>query len=439
MRTLHACGKYILAGAATLAALASLDPAHAGVRVLHTFDLSDGDDPDGVLVEDTAGNLYGTTVGGGSGGCYKGCGTVFKLAPDGTESVLYSFGSRGNDGSEPDGLIMDEAGNLYGTTAYGGSAGCDDIGCGTVFEVAPDGTETVLYAFPGGAGGTFPVAGVIRDKAGNLYGTTAEGGTVNTNCQGSGCGTVFKLAPNGTETVLYTFAGGSDGDTPQAGLIEDSAGNLYGTTYEGGTGCTYFGCGTVFKIAPGGTKTTLYSFKGGTDGATPYSGLIAGSSGNFYGETSEGGGTGCSGYGCGTVFELAADGTETVLHAFAGGSDGAGPGAGLIKDKAGNLYGTTGGGGSGNCGIGEDLGCGTIFEVAPDGTETVLHAFQNVRSHGYDPGGLIKDKDAHLVGTTFNGGIRSCFGWPGRSGSAPAYHPRGCGIVFRLERHRLQS
>ena len=325
MRTLHACGKYILAGAATLAALASLDPAHAGVRVLHTFDLSDGDDPDGVLVEDTAGNLYGTTVGGGSGGCYKGCGTV------------------------------------------------------------------------------------------------------------------FKLAPNGTHTVLYAFTGGSDGDGPQASLIEDSAGNLYGTTYDGGTGCTFYGCGTVFKIAPDGTKTTLYSFKGGTDGATPYSALIAGNAGKFYGTTWEGGGTGCSGYGCGTVFELAVDGTETVLHAFAGGSDGALPSAGLIKDKAGNLYGTTGGGGSGSCDVGEDLGCGTIFEVAPDGTETVLHAFLNVRGHGYDPGGLMQDKKAHLIGTTFNGGIRSCFGWPGRSRSPPAFHPRGCGIVFRLERHRLQA
>ena len=431
MRTLYACGKYILTGAATLAALASLDPAHAGLRVLHAFAgySSDGRYPDGVLVKDSAGNLYGTTVWGGSSP--ECCGTVFKLAADGTESVLHSFTS-GSDGSEPDGLIMDEARNLYGTTGYGGSAGCDDIGCGTVFEVAPDGAETVLYAFPGGAGGTFPNSGVIMDKAGNLYGTTTEGGTVNTNCQGSGCGTVFKLAPNGTETVLYTFAGGSDGDTPQAGLIEDSAGNLYGTTSEGGNNsCTDgFGCGTVFKIAPDGTETTLYTFKGGTDGARPDSALIAGSAGNFYGETSEGGGTGCSGYGCGTVFELAADGTETVLHAFAGGNDGIGPSAGLIMDKAGNLYGTTGGGGSGNCSIGEDLGCGTIFEIAPDGTETVLHAFLNVRSHGYDPvAGLIKDKAGNLFGTTEEGGIRSC-----GSRSAPAFHPRGCGIVFRFEK-----
>ncbi len=430
MRMLHACGKYILAGAATLAALASLDPAHAGLRVLHAFDRSDGDNPEGALVEDSVGNLYGTTVSGGSGG-----GTVFKLAPDGTESVLHSF-TGGSDGSEPVGLIMDEAGNLYGTTRYGGSAGCEGSGCGTVFKLAPDGTETVLYAFAGENDGTFPNSGVIEDKAGNLYGTTDEGG--NTGC-GYGCGTVFKLAPSGTETVLYAFTGGSDGATPSAGLIEDSTGNLYGTTYQGGNNsCTDgFGCGTVFKIAPDGTETTLYTFKGGTDGGTPDSALIADSAGNFYGETSEGGGTGCSGYGCGTVFELAADGTETVLYSFCrkrGCSDGAGPSAGLISDKAGNLYGTTEGGGSGSCGIGEDLGCGTIFEVAPEGTETVLHAFLNVMSHGYDPGGLMRDKEGHLIGTTEEGGIRSCGGFPGRSGSPPAFHPRGCGIVFRFEK-----
>ncbi len=437
MRTLLACGKYILAGAATLAALASLDPAHAGVRVLHAFDLSDGDDPDGVLVEDSVGNLYGTTATGGSGSCFAGpCGTVFKLAPDGTESVLHSFTGR-SDGDQPYGLIKDEAGNLYGTTAYGGNVGCDGhgFGCGTVFEVAPDGTETVLYAFAGGGDGALPFAGVIRDKAGNLYGTTSEGG--NTDCWGYGCGTVFKLAPNGTETVLYAFTGGSDGVNPEASLIEDSAGNLYGTTYSGGTGfCTFSGCGTVFKIAPDGTKTTLYSFKGGTDGTSPLSALIAGGAGKFYGTTWEGGGGGCiRNSGCGTVFELAADGTETVLHAFADGSDGALPFAGLIEDKAGNLYGTTEGGGSGSCG---GLGCGTIFKVARDGTETVLHAFLHF-SHGYDPeGGLMQDKEDHLIGTTFNGGIRTCFGWPDRSRSVQGSHLRGCGIVFRLEPHRLQ-
>jgi uncharacterized repeat protein (TIGR03803 family) len=171
-----------------------------------------------------------------------------------TETVLHSF--TGSDGAFPlAGLIADSAGNLYGTTVSGGTGGCSQgAGCGVVFKVSPSGTETVLYSFTGGSDGAFPEAGLIADRAGNLYGTTNRGG-------GSGGGVVFKLSSSGTETVLYSFTGGSDGRNPQAGLIADSAGNLYGTTEGGGSGN-----GVVFKLSLGGTETVLHSFTG-SDGA----------------------------------------------------------------------------------------------------------------------------------------------------------------------------
>jgi uncharacterized repeat protein (TIGR03803 family) len=227
--------------------------------------------------------------------------------------------------------------------------------------------ETVLYSFKGGSDGSNPAAGLIVDSSGNLYGTTFNGGGGSGCGSDFGCGTAFKLAPDGTETVLHAFTGGSDGGLPEAGLIADGSSNLYGTAYQGGAS----NLGVVFKLAPDGTETVLYSFKGGGDGGVPAGTLIADSSGNLYGTTSEGGGSGCFGNGCGTVFKLAPDGTETVLHAFTGGSDGAHPNVALIADGAGNLYGTTGGGGITLC----YEGCGTVFKLAPDGTETVLHAF----------------------------------------------------------------
>jgi uncharacterized repeat protein (TIGR03803 family) len=405
MRTLDGWGKHIFAGGTALAMLASLDTAHAGrFRVLYSFaGGSDGAYPEAGLIKDLAGNLYGTTTGGGIS---YGYGTVFELAPDGIETVLYAF-TGGSDGNDPyAGLIRDSAGNLYGTTAFGGARHY-----GTVFELAPDGTETVLHSFTG-SDGADPFAGLIKDKAGNLYGTTEEGGS--TSCEGYGCGTVFELAPDGTETVLHAFTGGNDGDDPIGGLIKDSAGNLYGTTVNGGgTGCGY-GCGTVFKLAPDGTETVLYAFTGGSDGAGPAAGLIKDSAGNLYGTTEGGGGTSCnSGYGCGTVFEFAPDGTETVLHAFTGGNDGATPFAGLIKDSAGNLYGTTF--------LGGTYGGGVVFKVAADGTETVLHAF--TVKNGTNPfAGLIKDSAGNLYGTTSGGGNTSCNA------------PYGCGTVFRLKK-----
>jgi uncharacterized repeat protein (TIGR03803 family) len=388
------------AGPAALAAmLMAAAPAGAAdkpiLTVLHSFQggTSDGGRPSGELIADSAGTLYGTTsIGGGSGCLSTGCGVVFKLAPDGTGfKVLHSFSD--GDGANPrGGLIADHAGNLYGTTEAGGVGGA-----GTVFKLAPDGTGfKVLHFFAGGASdGARPRAGLIADHAGSLYGTTEAGGVGE-------AGTVFKLAPDGTGfIVLHSFSDG-DGARPRAGLIADHAGNLYGTTASSdGTDCRgpIVGCGVVFKLAPDGTYTVLHSFSGRpfSDGRSPRAGLIADGAGNLYGTTAFGGDTSCGpfGYGCGTVFKLAPDGTAfTVLHAFSLG-DGAFSNASLIADGAGNLYGTTQG--KEQYQSYNSYGS-TVFKLAPDGTYTVLHSFRLVRA------GLFADGAGNLYGTTFAGG-----------------------------------
>jgi uncharacterized repeat protein (TIGR03803 family) len=356
--------------------------------VLYRFCLqagcTDGSAPVAGLIMDKAGNLYGTTsAGGDSSGCSTGCGTVFELTPNAaktkwTETVLYSFCPQAGciDGAVPvASLIMDASGNLYGTTEAGGSSPCPFGGCGTVFELTPNAAkwaEKVLYNFcaqPGCADGSGPVAGLIM-HAGHLYGTTVEGGA---NCQTNdrpGCGTVFELTHNTakakwTEAVLHSFCAQTDcidGAFPEAGLIMmDPSGKLYGTT-EGGT---------VFALTPGPaktawTETVLYSFCAQTacaDGSEPVAGLIMGTAGNLYGTTRQGGHTaGC----CGTVFELTPNAAKTkwtqkVLYDFGSQPDGDGPVAGLIRDTAGNLYGTTVAGGA-KCQL-FSLGCGTVFEL----------------------------------------------------------------------------
>jgi uncharacterized repeat protein (TIGR03803 family) len=367
-----------------LAICAAFGSADAkGFHVLHAFTpgRADGYSPDTNLIRDKAGNFYGTTTFGGA----AGDGTVFVLAADGTERVIYSF-TGGSDGLAPvAGAIRDKSGNLYGTTYQGGNGNCPYVGCGTVFKVAPDGTESVLHVFSGGSDGSQPIAGLIKDKVGNLYGTTLNGGQ-------NGGGVVFALAPDGTETVLHAFAGGNDGAGPGAGLIRDSAGYFYGTTAAGGASNS----GTVFKVAPDGTETVLYSFRGGKDGDNPLSGLVEDAVGNFYGTTGGGGRR-----NLGTVFRLAPDGTETVLHAFRGGRDGAAPLAGLTPDGSGNFYGTTDEGG-GACV--NDVGCGVVFKIATDGTESVLHRFTG-RSDGASPdASLLSDKNGNLFGTAELGG-----------------------------------
>ncbi len=386
---------------ATTLVLAPAALAQGKFKTLYKFKGStDGNFSQASLIFDQAGNLYSTTTRGGAG-----YGTVFELTPnqDGswTESVLYSF-TGGADGADPfAGLIFDQAGNLYGTTYQGGSAGV-----GTVFELTPnlDGgwTQNVLHSFKN-SDGRYPVGGVIFGADGNLYGTTTNGGA-------AGQGTVFELTPNQdgswTESVLHSFKGGRDGGYPDHGsLIFDTAGNLYGATASGGkVGCNWLspGCGTIFELKPNSdgrwTEQVLHRFSGGTDGATPQPTLIFDKSGNLYGTTLLGGA-----HGVGNVFELMpnSDGSwkQKVLHQFKGGNWG--PWAGVIFDQAGNLYGTTLAGGNLNACGGQ--GCGVVFKLAPNSNggwnETVLHTFTD--HPGALPNALLTfDESGNLYGTT---------------------------------------
>jgi uncharacterized repeat protein (TIGR03803 family) len=352
--------------------------------VLHTFTgpTGDGANPAGALIMDAGGNLYGTTAFGGLTNCAAGdgCGTVFKLDRAGNETILHEFS--GPDGAFPAaGLLMDPAGNLYGTTVNGGSAGvCRNFGCGTVFKLDPAGNLTVIHAFTGGSDGGNPTAAVITDGNGNLYGTTGFGGAF-------GFGAVFKIDSAGNETVLHSFDR-TDGRDPLAALIMDAGGNLYGTTFLGGT----FGVGVVFKLDPSGNLTLLHIFTDQSDGGNSAASLIMDTAGNLYGTTESGDGF------AGNVFKLdPATGTFTVLHTFTGGSDGGAavftdiPAAGLLMDAAGNLYGAVSAGG--------DLNFGTVFKIDTANNFSVLHSFTG-GSNGSGPlASLIMDAAGNLYGT----------------------------------------
>ncbi len=319
------------------------------------FNCADGENPEAGVIMDSSGNLYGTTTGGGANN-----GNVFKLATNGTETVLYNFCSKRHcrDGAEPlAGVIMDSSGNLYGAAASGGA-----YGSGTVFKIAANGVEKVLYSFTGGSDGLFPDTGLIMDSAGNLYGTTQYGGA-------SLSGNVFEVSPDGAFNVLYSFCSRpdcTDGSNPEAGLIMDNLGNLYGTANAGGK----YGYGTVFELATNGTETVLHSFcsrRDCSDGAYPAAGLIMDGFGNLYGTTQFGVGRDCYDTNqdmCGAVFKLATNGTETVLYSFcsrASCADGLEPEGSLIMDSSGELYGTTFLGGTGHC----IDGCGAVFKLDP--------------------------------------------------------------------------
>jgi uncharacterized repeat protein (TIGR03803 family) len=318
---------------------ASQSPDHGSVfkldlktrvlTTLYTFTgTPDGDNPVDPVVLDPAGNIYGTTRGGGA----NGLGTVFKIDPNGVETILHSF--NGTDGQVPNGLIRDSAGNLYGTTVSGGIGGS-----GVVFRINKSGVEKTLYKFTG-PDGAQPYAGVTRDSAGNLYGTTDTGGDYRK-------GTVFKLAPDGTETVLHSFTGGAGGNRPSARVVIDSAGNLYGSTFAGGTGRL----GTIFKLDTSGVFTVLVNFSG-ANGEEPGE-LVIDAAGNLYGTTFKGGGP----FDAGVVFKLDPSGNETVLHSFAGKPDGSYPGAPLVVGLDGTIIGSTTQGGLNDA--------GTIFRIKP--------------------------------------------------------------------------
>jgi len=383
-------------------------------KTLHTFQPSDGSQPSADLIFDAEGNLYGTAAGGGP----NASGTVFKLAPnpDGswTQSVLYGFCSLSNcvDGATPQGdLIFDGAGNLYGTTANGGVSNF-----GAVFKLMPNPAgswkESVLYSFTGTGGrdGGEPIAGVIFDTSGNLYGTTLRFGA-------GGKGVVFELTPNTdgswTESVLHSFTGGTDGEGPWAGVIFDQAGNLYGTTVLGGAQ----GDGAVFRLAPnpdGSWKeSVLYSFRG-KEGGYLYTPVIFDGAGNLYGAAFNFGP-----HGGGVVFKLTPnpDGSwkESALHSFCSLKncrDGYSSVSRLIFDQAGNLFGTTELGGHMST-MGCEAGCGVVFKLAPNSrggwTETVLHTFLD--RPGADPNaGLIFDTSGNLYGTTAGDNQGKTFG-----------------------------
>jgi uncharacterized repeat protein (TIGR03803 family) len=365
------------------------------------------------LIFDKTGNLYGTTELGGT----NNQGTVFEMSPNSsgwTASVLYNF-TGSTDGGQPyASLIFDSAGNLYGTTNFGGSPNCN-MGCGTIFKLTHGSggwTESVLYTFTGGNDGREPYARLRFDAAGNLYGTTLLGGNIGSVCS-EGCGTVFKLTPGSsgwTESVLYAFQGAGDGASPYDGLALDAAGNLYGTAYSGGA----FAGGVVFKLSPGSsgwTERVLHSFKSGWGGAYLYGDLILDATGNLYGTAYQGG------QGYGVVFELmntSGRWTEKMLHQFRNTPAG-NPVAGLVMDAAGNLYGTTMlGATQTSCGG----GCGTLFKLSPTSTSwsyQVVHVFGQGTDGFHPTGDLILDASGNLYGTTLAGGAQ------------------GSGIVFEIQ------
>ncbi len=411
-----------------LCGMTTASPAQAqSLEVLHTFrGAPDGEVPDGGLL-DVGGTFYGTTSAGGTsnhctGQPYSGCGSVFTISSARHEQVLYSFGGPPDDGFDPGNgkLVTDEQGNFYGTTVSGGTGTCKSaagkvVGCGTVFKVTSSGAETILYSFKGGTtDGAYPSGGLVRDPAGNLYGATLEGGS-DRSCllshYNGGCGTVFELTAADEESVLYSFKGGpADGSFPTAPLVRDSKGNLYGTTGFGGAGEG----GTVFEVLASGAEKLRYSFSAfePSNGYDPGP-VVRDSAGNLYGTTVMGGDLSCALDGCGTVFELTGS-TLSVLHAFAGGTtDGEISTGGLLMDANGDLYGTTEYGGA--------YQSGTVFKVElSSGTESLVWSF-NGTTDGSDPTGtLTPDVDGNLYGTASTGGDLSCGGG------------KGCGTVFRV-------
>ena len=353
--------------------------------VLHVFTGGmDGVGPEAGLAQDGSGNLYGTTISGG----VDGGGVVFEVNIVGTETILHSFtGYNGTgDGASPDAaLIRDKAGNFYGSTFYGGSSGAGCGGsCGTVFKVDTSGIETVLYSFAGGsADGCSPWGGLIRDAAGNLYGTTSF-------CGSSGLGTLWKLDKNGKETILHSFAG-ADGAYPNYGnLLMDKRGNLYGVTRQGGSANE----GVVYRLTKSGRLTVLHSFTGPAtpDGCLPVGTLVMDPEGSLYGATGA-----CGAFGYGTVWKLDKNGEQTILHAFDwSASDGAYPFGGVVQDSEGNLYGSTGRGGPGD-------GDGTVYKLSRSGMFTLLHTF-SITDGYYPHGELVRDAKGGLYGTCSLGG-----------------------------------
>jgi len=439
-------------------ALTAVASAQWKEKVLYSFQgIPDGDQPVGAVVFDAAGNLYGATTLGGADTCpgIAQCGIVYKLQPPAkkggpwSETELYIFkGQKFNDGETPvGGVIFDTAGNLYGTTAYGGSGGCillgGVVGCGTVYKMTPPKTkggrwtESVVYSFQGGTDGDFPSGDLTFDSAGNLYGATQYGGGFG-SCNApffQFCGTIFRLSPpktkggKWTEKVLYSFKSGTDGANPNGGLLFDSKGAIYGTAYSGGGTSNCYadgvvGCGTVFQLTPpskrGGVwdEVTIHRFRGGSeDTNTPMAGLIWDKNGHLYGTTAGGQN---SGGDDGAIYRLAppskgrSQWVETLLHRL-GGAEGVSPMAGLIFDEVGQLFGTAS--------VGGTHGGGTVFRLNPNRpgawTLSVLHAFSGTPDGSYPTARITFDKSGNIYSTTQQSG---------RTGGGCGN--QGCGTVF---------
>jgi hypothetical protein len=475
LRNLLAVRLSFCAGLALLVACACSSSSAQTENVLYNFQgTGDGANPTSTLVADGQGNLYGTTFYNGLSSCLGACGVVFQLSPPAsrggswTETVLYSFGPDAPNGN----LILDAKGNLYGTTETGGPLNCDGgfLGCGTVFELSPPAspgapwTESVLHTFQGGTSdGYYPWGGVILDSKGNLYGTTTRGGSGNCDGYPGDCGVVFELSPpasgvgSWTEHIIHNF-NVYDGAVPGASLIMANR-ILYGTTQSGGVNlCYWWGaspeCGGVFELIPpagSSTEWTEHFYDAGPqnrNGAEPrgafvYAGLVQGPNGKLYGATKNGGTGRCIDedeelVGCGIVFEVTAPAAGSnnwnpvVLYNFTGMRDGAMPLSTLYIDKSGNLYGTTSVGGmtSSACLSVQDNyqqnGCGgAIFELEPPAsgsgswTETTLYLFPGGNTGELPYSGIIPNGKGGFYGTTYLGGSGACNGF-------------GCGTVFEL-------
>ena len=375
--------------------------------VLYSFTgAGDGGNP-GSVIADQGGRLYGGTWFDGS----FDWGTLFRLDPNGQFTVLHNF--TGGDGLYANSQPTLHSGTIYGTTYEGGTpegATSGRYGDGTIFKLDSTGKQTELYGFNAGLNSGGPPGPLTLDDDGNVYGV-AGGGS-----QYAG-GIVFKLDTAGNLTIIHGFNGQADGSVPNAGLLRDVAGNIYGTTVLGGNSFYNMGCGVIFKLTPTGEETVLYTFNG-SDGCQPNSGLTLGKNGSLYGTTTLGGDLSCgSVLGCGAVYKLDMTGKHTVLHRFTGSPDGDQPYNAPVLDNAGNLYGTTALGGQ-DC----DVGCGTIFELDTTGTETVLYRFTGGTDGGF-PNAVLLDSAGNLYGSTSYGGVQS-YGCP--------YNYPGCGVLFKL-------
>lgn len=405
----------VLIGMAVLPMIAAPAAQAQTYTVIHSFTGgADGGNPEGGLIMDAAGNLYGTTLGEFQR-CGDQCGTVFKMKNTGQGWILtplYKFSGTGDGANPHAGVVFGPDGALYGTTEFGGlqcpSDDFNEVGCGTVFRLAPPPTvcktalcpwgETVLYSFLGSfTDGAFPLGRVAFDQSGNIYGTALSGGDFAECPVGAGwCGAIFKLThSNGawTETVPHIFTGGSDGGNPIAGLTANTAGNFYGVAAAGANGN-----GTIFELTASGLDT-LYALAG--ESSQPQGDLIFDPAGNFYGTTADGDNGGGS-----AVFEMMPSGggwNFSLVYSLGGFLNGDGPNSGVVRDSAGNLYGTALALGSNNVGL--------VFKLTPsDGgwTYTVLHEFATGDGGDYPIGGLVLDGQGNLYGTTTQGGA---YGW----------------------------